>query len=263
MTLEQLLSFEDVDEYGILWYGYSEAKNFLSEDGLLLETVTMLKQKPKSANNVYLIMSGLTKYKCVYMFAITFIATDKENEYKWKRVPLKMDEYAGRLVLYREFGFSFYNAGSLSKDFIVEEIWGKKENRTVKEFTDYDNVELSFSELKEVIEGHYPDYYKALSVVKGIYMIIDGNTGKQYIGSAYGEDGIWGRWASYAQTYHGDNLELKKLYEEKENKEAYFREFKYIILQIVLTKMSDKEIIELETKYKNRFLTKKFGLNSN
>lgn len=44
----------------------------------------------------------------------------------------------------------------------MEEIWGKEENRTVTQFLDYDSVELSFGELKEVIEMHYSDYYKAL-----------------------------------------------------------------------------------------------------
>ena len=105
------------------------------------------------------------------------------------------------------------------------------------------------------------DYYNALSVVKGIYMIIDGNTGKLYIGSAYGSDGIWGRWSSYAATCHGGNYELQKLYDE--NGEEYFYKFKYIILQILPMRMSDKEVIEMESKYKNRYLTREFGLNDN
>lgn len=261
MTLEQLLNLENVTKYSILWYGYSEADKFLSEDGLLTETLKMSSLKPKTKDDVYIIMSGITKFKCRYMFAITLIETEEADVYRWKRIPLKLDEYSGRLVFYRQYGFSFYNKSTSGNDFIVDEIWGKQDIRTVEEFTDYDNVELSFSALKEVIDGRYPDYYKALSVVKGIYMIIDGNTGKQYIGSAYGEDGIWGRWASYAQTCHGDNYELKKLYDERG--EEYFHKFKYIILQIILTKKSDKEIIEMEAKYKNRFLTREFGLNAN
>lgn len=86
-----------------------------------------------------------------------------------------------------------YNGSATAKDFIVDEIWGRELHRTVNNFTDYDSIELTFDELQEVIEGHYLDYYKALSSVKGIYMIIDGNTGKLYVGSAYGEEGIWGR----------------------------------------------------------------------
>lgn len=112
-----------------------------------------------------------------------------------------------------------------------------------------------------MIEGHYSDYHKALSVVKGIYMIIDGNNGKLYIGSAYGEEGIWGRWTTYTLTCHGNNYELEKLYDQYG--EEYFYKFKYIILQILPMRMSDKEVIEIEAKYKNRFLTREFGLNAN
>ena len=92
-------------------------------------------------------------------------------------------------------------------------------------------------------------------------MIIDGNTGKLYVGSAYGGDGIWGRWASYAATCHGGNYELQKLYDQYG--EEYFYKFKYIILQILPMRMSDKEVIEMESKYKNRYLTREFGLNDN
>ena len=46
-------------------------------------------------------------------------------------------------------------------------------------------------------------------------------------------------------------------------KNKHFQGFKYIILQIVLTKKSDKEIVELEAKHKNIFMTRIFGLNSN
>ncbi|WP_051233880.1 GIY-YIG nuclease family protein [Butyrivibrio sp. NC3005] len=111
------------------------------------------------------------------------------------------------------------------------------------------------------MENHYPDYYKPLSCVKGIYMIIDGNTGKQYVGSAYGTEGIWGRWNTYALTCHGDDEELLKLYEA--NGEKYFDKYKFIILQILPMKISNKDVIDRETAYKKRFLTKDFGLNNN
>ena len=92
-------------------------------------------------------------------------------------------------------------------------------------------------------------------------MIVDGNTGRLYVGSAYGEEGIWGRWKSYVNTFNGDNSRLKELY--KKNGEKYFHKFKYLILQILATKISDKEVIEIEAKYKKRFLTREFGLNAN
>lgn len=47
-----------------------------------------------------------------------------------------------------------------------------------------------------------------LSNVYGIYLILDTTDGQQYVGTAYGTDGIWGRWRAYVQTKHGKNKDL-------------------------------------------------------
>lgn len=261
MNLEQLLGLENITDYYIFWYGANYADKCMNDEGLLKSIVKLSKSKPKDDNRIYIFLSGIDKKTCRYRFAGKLHPTENDSIYTFERVSIALDEYSGRLILHRENGYSFYNSSDTGKDFIVEEIWGKEVHRTVPQFTDYDSVELSFDELKEVIEGHYPDYYKALSSVKGVYMIVDGNSGRLYVGSAYGKDGIWGRWNSYVNTLHGGNFELKKLYEEKG--EEYFRKFKYLILQILPTKISDKEIIEIEAKYKNRFLTREFGWNAN
>lgn len=261
MNLDQLLKLENITDYYILWYGAEIADDYMNDNGLIKDTVELSKGRPKDENRIYIFLSGIDKKTCRYRFAGKLHESDKKSVYTFERVKIALDEYAGRLILKRENGFSLYNSPATGQDFIVEEIWGKELHRTVSQFTDYDSVELSFKELQEVVEGHYADYYRALSSVKGIYMIIDGNTGKLYVGSAYGEDGIWGRWSSYVYSYHGDNCELKTLYEKYG--EDYFKKFKYLILQILPTKVSTKEIIEIETKYKNRFLTKEFGLNLN
>ncbi len=260
MTLDQLLSLEGIKDYNVWWYGAYIYDEYMNDDGLLKPTLELKKGKP-TKERVYIIMSGEDGKTCRYRFAIKLIETDEKGIYKWERFPLELDQYSGRMVFHRESGFSFYNSAATGVDFILEEIWSKVTNRTVVPFTTYDDVELSFAELKEMVENHYSDYYKALSCVKGIYMIVDGNTGKLYVGSAYGADGIWGRWSSYAATFHGGNDELVKLYEE--HGEAYFFKFKYIILQILPMKMADKEVIERESAYKKRYLTREYGLNNN
>lgn len=220
MNLDQLLKLEGIADYYILWYGADCADEYMIDTGLIKSTVKLTRGKPKDKNCIYIFLSGIDRKTCRYRFAGRFHPTEEDSIFTFERVSIALDEYSGRLVLRRESGFSLYNSSSKGKDFIVEEIWGKEVHRTVSQFTDYDSVELSFDELQEVIEGHYSDYYKALSSVKGIYMIIDGNTGKLYVGSAYGEDGIWGRWKSYANTFHGGNCELEMLYKEKG--EGYF-----------------------------------------
>lgn len=261
LNLDQLLKMENITDYYILWYGAEIADKYMNDTGLLKNCVELFKGKPKNDGRIYIFLSGIDRKTCRYRFAGKLHPIDDSSLFSFERVNIGLDEYSGRLILRRETGFSLYNSSSTGKDFHVEEIWGKEFHRTVQPFTDYDSVELSFNELKEVIEGHYPDYFKALSSVKGIYMIVDGNTGKLYIGSAYGTDGIWGRWTSYAYSFHGENYELVKLYDSYG--EEYFHKFKYLILQILPFKISDKEIIEIEAKYKNRFLTREFGLNAN
>lgn len=264
MNLSQLMQFEDFSDYGIWWYGKDLDEIYMDDNGLLKETVEISKGA-KLNSRIYLVMSNLDgdkdSYYCRYRFAVKLIEKVGDNLYKWERVPIKLDEYAGRIVFSQNNKFSFYNGSSQAEKMLVAEIWRKEQNRKVLPFSGYESVELSFDELKEIAQNGYLDYKKPLSSVYGIYMVIDGNTGKQYIGSAYGPEGIWGRWNSYAVTYHGNNTEFKKLYETEGEK--YFKKFKYIILQTLPRRMSDTEIIGIEAMYKNRFLTKEFGLNDN
>ena len=42
-------------------------------------------------------------------------------------------------------------------------------------------------------------------------MLFDRSTGKKYIGSAYGENGIWKRWSDYIYSNNGGNKEMLQL----------------------------------------------------
>jgi hypothetical protein len=62
--------------------------------------------------------------------------------------------------------------------------------------------------MKCIINSGKEDWYNNLSTVKGIYLITDNNN-KLYVGSAYGVEGIWGRWKEYVNTNgHGNNIAL-------------------------------------------------------
>jgi hypothetical protein len=100
-----------------------------------------------------------------------------------------------------------------------------------------------------------------LSNVKGIYIIVDTLTGKQYVGSAYGDECIWQRWSNYAKDGHGGNVELKELL--KANGEEYKYNFKYSILEVCNMNLGNEYIISRETHWKEVLLTRTFGLNKN
>lgn len=132
----------------------------------------------------------------------------------------------------------------------------------VKDFKGYLNFILTYDELKTVIDNPdaNKDWHVHLSSVAGIYLIVDSITGKQYIGSAYGREGILGRWKDYAKNGHGDNVLLKQLQQHDIN---YCKNFRFTILQTLSKSLTNKEVIQWEQLYKEKLGTMVFGLNSN
>jgi len=83
-----------------------------------------------------------------------------------------------------------------------------------------------------VIKNELNDWKVALSSVYGVYLLTDKNTGKHYVGSAYGSQGsqgIWGRWSDYIYGCHGNNKELKEPY-TIQSREYFEEHFKFTIL---------------------------------
>lgn len=116
---------------------------------------------------------------------------------------------------------------------------------------DWDQIELTWEELRVL-----PARWKAaLSQWRGIYYIFDTALGKGYVGSAYGESNILGRWTTYAASGHGGNRHLKR---------CDPRDFRFTLLQRVSPDMEPQDIIRLENSWKQRLHTRApFGLNDN
>lgn len=131
-----------------------------------------------------------------------------------------------------------------------------------KRFTDYFDLILPFRELQEIIIEDYSDWRNALSSVKGVYLITDNNSGKLYIGSAYGESGIWGRWKEYVSTNgHGGNKALRNLIDN--DWEYAMKYFQFSILMILPKTTTAEEAIKKEQLFKLKLGTNSFGLNNN
>jgi hypothetical protein len=129
-------------------------------------------------------------------------------------------------------------------------------------FCGYEHVEHSFSQLESIIKQGKSDWKAALENVKGVYLIVDKSNGKMYVGSAYGDSGIWSRWACYIGTGHGWNDQLTKLISAKGLK--YAREnFQFSILEFRSMRTDDKAIIEREQYWKRALLSCQFGYNNN
>lgn len=95
----------------------------------------------------------------------------------------------------------------------------------------------------------------ALSQWRGIYYIFDTSDGKGYVGSAYGDGNLLGRWLNYAVSGHGANTLLRK---------RDPKSFQFTILQRVSPDMEADEVIRIESTWKGRLHTRQpFGLNDN
>lgn len=92
-------------------------------------------------------------------------------------------------------------------------------------------------------------------------MIADRATGKLYVGAAYGEDNFWQKWSMYAQACHGNNKQLKELYDKHGS--DYFKNFNFSILEIFKNTTDVEEIQKRENYWKKVLLTREFGYNDN
>mgnify|MGYP006274733757 CR=1 FL=1 len=103
-----------------------------------------------------------------------------------------------------------------------------------KEFPGWDQPwSLRWNDLQAIEANDIKSWIEPLSNVNGVYLITDQCSdacrGQQYVGIASGARGIWGRWATYAQTGHGGNKKLRALLRDQGPEHA--RNFLYTILE--------------------------------
>ena len=130
-------------------------------------------------------------------------------------------------------------------------------------FPGYEGLNHRFDQLEKVFRDGKRDWKAALENVKGVYLITDALSGKRYVGSAYGDTGIWSRWNCYMTTVHGYNDDLTRVIRKEGIKYAQ-ENFHFSILEICSMKSDDQSIITRESYWKDVLLTRgKFGYNKN
>lgn len=123
-------------------------------------------------------------------------------------------------------------------------------------FPGYNHVNVSWHKLAMLIDT--PSWKTALENQKGVYLLIDRQQGKFYVGSAYGENMLYARWKNYIDTCHGGNIGLKKL-----NKDYIKDNFYFSILETFNHNVQDQLIIDREAHWKEVMRTREFGYNEN
>jgi hypothetical protein len=185
---------------------------------------------------------------------------EKRFKYETRLLDIKSD-LEGRLVIYfpKTFRASYIHYSKFYTNLGVSEIL--KNRITIEPFPGYENVIVDYNYLKSVYDNNDKSWNTALRSVFGVYLIVDKLSGKNYIGSAYGNDSIWSRWNNYIKDGHGGNKMLRELI-QKEGRD-YMKYFQFSILEIFSKVTSKDEIIKREVHWKKKLLSREFGYNDN
>ena len=158
----------------------------------------------------------------------------------------RLDEYKGRLAV---------DWGRGTRTWVQLAV---RQPKPVRALCDQDDPPFpGFSQLcvdVERVPTLAASWQDRLREVKGIYVLVDKDTGDQYVGSAKGEDSLWGRFADYARTGDGGNVELKH---------RRGAQYQIGVLQVVDTSFPDYRIEEIEGWWKRKLMSRELGLNRN
>ncbi len=159
----------------------------------------------------------------------------------------QLTEYRGRLVVDWGTGYRSWVQGARNQD---KPIMGIKRYTGEPKFPGFLDFRARLSGLASV-----PISWRiALSSVNGVYVLVCPETGKQYVGAAYGEGGFWARWEDYVSSGHGGNVRMKELTN---------RDYQVGVLEVASSSAGFEQIIGMEKRWKETLLTREFGLNEN
>ena len=97
------------------------------------------------------------------------------------------------------------------------------------------------------------DWSARLREWRGVYLIVDETDGARYVGSAYGEENLLGRWQAHVSGEVGVTAQLRK------RKTANFR---FSILQLLTHDAEPGDVIRIEQNWMDRLHTRVHGLNA-
>jgi len=177
----------------------------------------------------------------------------------------ELEEYSalyGRVIVkyHKSFKSSTVNASTVIDELEVVQILPSTFEG--KDFPGYDKVRLSYKELKTIVTRDKRDWVAALENQKAVYLIHDQSTGKMYVGSATGDNGmLLQRWRNYVSNGHGGNKDLIELVADK-GFEYVKSNFTYSILENYNSRVAKDFILNREQWWMKTLGTKDFGYNN-
>lgn len=203
-------------------------------------------------------VNGYAEY-AKYRKSIGLLGASKANFFYDFEVCKELEDLFDRLII--DWGGS---AISWYQNKVDKEISEILPMGFVMEFPGWDQVTITHQELSAIIErpAGNADWRDFLRTHDGVYLILDNVTGLQYIGSATGEAGLWGRWSGYAKTGHNGNIHLEKLLAD--NGSSYARNFSFSLHHVFARgSVTEKDVLFYESLLKKKLGSRAFGLNGN
>lgn len=259
----------------------SKAKVKFNRDNGYDDPIDIYKSNPDLINKQWLYWRNKNRYFDVGQIAICLVKIRSEywllttidtvveelnvlNGINYKGTPLsEYQKYFGRTIIkfHKSFQTQGVNYSTIADELEVCQIL--PDTFDDDDFPGYDKVNLSYNQLKSILDRGKKDWIAALESQKAVYLITDTNNGKLYVGSATSSYGmLLQRWSNYVSNSHGGNKELKRIVDSEgiEYVQSYFR---YTILENYNSKVDDAVVLERESWWKNILQTRTFGYNDN
>lgn len=259
----------------------SKAKVKFNRDNGYDDPIDIYKSNPDLINKQWLYWRNKNRYFDVGQIAICLVKIRSEywllttidtvveelnvlNGINYKGTPLsEYQKYFGRTIIkfHKSFQTQGVNYSTIADELEVCQIL--PDTFDDDDFPGYDKVNLSYNQLKSILDRGKKDWIAALESQKAVYLITNTNNGKLYVGSATSSYGmLLQRWSNYVSNGHGGNKELKRIVDSEgiEYVQSFFR---YTILENYNSKVDDAVVLERESWWKNILLTRTFGYNDN
>lgn len=161
-----------------------------------------------------------------------------------------MEEFAdfdGRLLICWGSGLRSWDQRADNQNKLIVEL--RREFKE-PEFPGFLNFLKPLSSLDSLPRG----WCDVLKSSRGVYLMTCPKTKEQYVGSATGSDGFWGRWQQYMQAGHGGNVALRSQDPS---------DYQVSILEVAGTALTFEEVLAMESRWKQKLQSREMGLNRN
>ena len=113
---------------------------------------------------------------------------------------------------------------------------------------------LSFVQPLSKLDRMPKSWIAPLKASRGVYLLTCPKTKEQYVGSATGGEGFWGRWQDYVHTGHAGNVGLKSRDPS---------DYQVSILEVAGTSATTDDILVMEGRWQSKLQSQEMGLNRN